>query len=443
LTAGIPAPIVPGLDKSSFRLGDRVVFAILFTLVVALYWPVATILPLHGDNFYVLAWANAMPLTAVAAVDPAIYPEWRPLAYLSVWLEHRLVGIDGVAVHYATNLAIWAVCALLVYRITFALSGSRAAAFCAALILIVDQRIESALTWIIGRQMLLACLFGLGAIYILLVRGRDRDLRRPEWIAIGALLLASALSKEYGLSFAIAIAAHGLWSRHRMQVAASTIAVVCYGALRIGLAAGAIGGPYCESMGLMFATDDRCVEPATATGIGQMAYNAAASFVGTLMPGLFSDNGAIEIAGDRVARTTIFLALVAIGYLRGSPQLIPLALLPLATGMMGFMSYRPRNQLTGLVGLAILGGVGLATILRPRFSSSRSRVVATVAVIAVLVVLVARGYDARANVRRAVIDARLQPPCDAGWLARDYSRSFARLLKAAYQIPDPHCVDTN
>jgi hypothetical protein len=434
--------IVRGLAQSSWHLSDRVVFAILFTFVVALYWPVLTILPLHGDNFYALAWANAMPLTAVAAVDPAIYPEWRPLAYLSVWLEHRLVGIDGVAVHYAINLALWTSCAFLVYRITLAFSGSQAGAFCAALILLVDQRVESALTWIIERQMLLACLFGLGALYVLLVRGRDRAVTRREWGAIGGLLLASALSKEHGLAFAIAIGGHGLWSRHRMQIASAATAVVIYGALRIGLAAGAIGGPYCESMGFMFGADDRCVDPATATGISQMAYNAAASFVGTLMPGLFSDNGAIEIAGDRVARKTILLGLVAIGYLRGSPQLIPLAILPLATGLLGFMSYRPRNQLTGLVGLAILGGVGLATILRQRSSSSRSRIVARVAVISVLVVLAARGYDARANVRRTVADGREQAPCEAGWLDRDYNRSFARLVKAAYKIPDPYCVDT-
>ena len=82
----------------------------------------------------------------------------------------------------------------------------------------------SSLVLIEERQSSLACLFGLAAWLTIARAGNDR-LTPAASAGVSLLLLASILSKEYGLAFAGATAAYAIGERRRNLAAAAVAAV--------------------------------------------------------------------------------------------------------------------------------------------------------------------------------------------------------------------------
>jgi hypothetical protein len=162
-----------------------------------LYWPVFSLRPFEEDNVYVLAWADATPAARVLAVDPYYYPEWRPAPYATIWLEQRLAA-GRVWPHIVINVGFWIACAVVALRLTARFVRLPVAAIAAALLVLTDPRATWTLATIVDRQASMACLFGLIALSMLLGHESGRGLRTQ--LAAGALLLMSALSKEYGLA---------------------------------------------------------------------------------------------------------------------------------------------------------------------------------------------------------------------------------------------------
>jgi hypothetical protein len=146
--------------------GLRHVAVLVALLVIGalVYAPVFHLLPLGEDNFYVLGWADGASGRTLLTVDPSIYPEWRPLAYLTVWLQYQWVGIERFTDYYAVDIALWVAAAWLVYRIVEGLASSTVAGTAAALFVLVDSRAVAPVAWIVGRQGSLACVFGLFAV---------------------------------------------------------------------------------------------------------------------------------------------------------------------------------------------------------------------------------------------------------------------------------------
>ena len=283
---------------------------------LALYGPVLAIRPLRGDNLYVLAWVDAASFADLWRLDPAIYPEWRPLAYQAVWLEHYVVGLRAVAIHHGVNLALWIGCAWLVYRIVVRLSDSPLAGTLAALILVTDERATPLMTWIVDRQGSMACLFGLLALDVM-VRTRDRALNRFEGMAVWLCLLCSALSKEYGLAFTAAFLAFSAW-RRSPDVVWPAAAAAAYLTLRVGLAGGALG-TYCEDMGFGVEESMHCIDLSAAASWRQMAYNLTATAIGIPLHGVFDESGRLAPEYPRLLTTVV----VAVGAMVGDTARAP------------------------------------------------------------------------------------------------------------------------
>jgi len=410
---------------------DSGVALVLAGIAVVLFAPVLSIRPLETDNVYALAWVHSAPLTAVIVGDAAILPEWRPLPYATVWLTHRLLGLDGAAVHFAVNLLVWIACAWLVYRLVRDATDSAAAGFVAGVFLLSDTRVSWTLTAIIDRQMSLACVFGLLAWWLVV-----RSSHRPSGgrlASIAILLVASALSKEFGLAFAVAVLVAGVGQRRFAYAAASAIAI--YAALRL-CAVGLNTGGFCENQYLFFALRPVCMT-VSAESFTQAAYNVGATLINFIVQGLLSDLGRPVLAQRRVLISVCALAAVTLALVRGDRRVRPLVWIPIATAALNFLLYRDRNQLAGACAVAILAGVGLAagsTMVRKPATR-----IAAAAVIAALLLLQA------AHTRRVVADVAADvnnnEPCDTEHFDRPFVREFIVIVKTHFGLDDPRCLN--
>ena len=412
------------------RLPPLAIAALLVGAGVALYWPVFHLTPFEEDNVYALAWAASTPAVQVPAVDPFYYPEWRPLAYATVWIEQRL-GVP-MAFHFGVNLALWIACAWLAHRIVRRLVDSEAAALLASLLVLTDPRATWTLVAIIERQTSLACVFGLSAVLVALPI--ERRLSPLRQVGLGVLLITSILSKEYGAAFALAFVAYG-WLQGRRDLWLPALgAATGYVTLRL-IIAGAIVQPYCEEMYLFGTARDVCLDVTQPASFAQLTYNAAATLVNLPLLGLLSGSGAPIFAESRLVTGVVFTALAMLACSKGPRLSAMIAIMVIANAALSVMIYRDRNQLVGACALAMLAGMGL-----PLANSILSNRVARLALAAVIVALIgAQAALARALVvERGAIAAQIDP-CRLEIMERDFVPPYVARLTAQYRPASPHC----
>jgi hypothetical protein len=388
------------------------------------------LIPFEEDNVYVLAWSAATPAARVLAVDPHYYPEWRPLAYATVWAEQQAGA--PIAWHFGVNLALWTACAWLVYRITRQLADSDTAGLLAGLLVLTDPRATWTLVAIVERQTSIACLLGLCAVWLTMPRtGRISGARQA---AIAALLVASMLGKEYGAAFTVAIAAAGLPQRRRDLWLPAAGAAVVYLAVRM-LVVGAVTQPYCEEMYFFGTARDVCVDILSPATYPQLAYNAAATLTNLPLLGLLSGTGQPIFAESRLLTGVLFSALAIVALIKGPRTTRMILLIATANGVLSVMIYRDRNQLAGACALAILAGVGL----RPVFDALSPRVLRTGLIATIVALIAAQAVLARALVvERGAIAAQIEP-CGLEIMNRAFVPPFVASLKRAYGLDDPDC----
>ena len=416
-------------------------FGALFALTYFVYGRVLEIRPLSGDNLYILAWADRAPATALFAGDPDFYPEWRPLPYSTVWLQYRWSNLHHVEIYYLINLLLWSACGWLVYRVVVRLGHSAAGGLLAAGILITDSQPVFAVSWIIERQSSMACIFGLLAMLIVL-KPRERPLTRAEWGGASLLLLAAALSKEYGLAFAGAVAVFAIGEQRdrnlggRRTAATAIAAVVVYIALRAGFAPGAMT-PLCEEMGYFFRLRRVCYQPLDATGISQVIYNIVSAGTDSVLHGLFTGDGQIRVAPSLLSFSVVWLALALIGWAKGDRQTRLTVLLLGFNAVLNFMLYRERNHLIGLCAFAVAAGVGMSIGSRMLRTRRWALVVAALVLPGLLV-----GQTIRTSrVVSSVVDQELhKDPCESLTDIPHLDAEFVRRVKDKYDMTNPDCV---
>jgi hypothetical protein len=412
------------------RLPSWAVAVLLITAGVALYWPVFHLVPFEEDNVYALAWAASTPAARVLAVDPFYYPEWRPLAYATVWIEQRL-GVP-IAVHFAINLGLWIACAWLAYRIARQLADSAIAGGLAAALVLSDPRATWTLVAIIERQTSLACVFGLSAI--LLTLPLERRLTGIRQAGLTALLTASILSKEYGAAFALTLAGYGVIRRRGDLLKPALAAAAGYVAIRL-LVVGAIVQPYCEEMYLFGTARDVCIEVTQPASFPQLAYNAAATLVNLPLLGLLSGTGAPIFAESRLVTGVVLTALALVAVAKGPRTAWMLALTVAANALLSVMIYRDRNQLVGACAMAILAGLGWPIVMRmwPNRLARVAMAAALITLIAVQAVL-----SRALVVERAALAGQIDP-CGLEIMERDFVPAYAARLKSAYRTNQAGC----
>ena len=411
---------------------------VLLLLAYFVYGRVFEIRPFSGDNLRILFWADGAPASALLRGNPAVYPEWRPLAYTTVWLQYRWSQIGHLDVYYVVNLLVWTGCAWLVYHIVNRLAHSSAPALVAAAVVVTDQRAEVAVIGFLARASSMACLFGLIAL-LLVISARDQRLTRLKWIGLSLLLLASGLSKEYGLAFTGAVAVSALVERRRDIATAAVAAGVAYALLRIEFAGGATAR-YCEEMGYFFTLRDVCFDGVHAAVVKQATYNVVATGVGSILPGVFSTEGQVAIAPRWVAKSVVWLAVMAFGWWKGPTPTRMTLLVVVFNAALSFMLYRDRNHLVALCAFGIAVGVGLAAANAAAQTSARSRLIRGTAAALLLVLLAAQAIATRKIIAAEVADSVRLDPCEALADSRPLDPAFVRRIKAAYGMQNPDCA---
>ena len=405
----------------------------LCVVAAVLYGSVPGTIPFEEDNVHVLSWAASTPAARIVSGDPHYYPEWRPLAYATIWFQQRITG-DRIPPQFVVNLAIWIACAWLVFRITNQATGSVTGAACAAVLLLADPRATWVIVTIVDRQNSLACLFGLLATLVIVRRDASPLSVLDQGLAT-LLLLAAVLSKEYGGAFLLGIGAYGLVLRRRDLVGPATMAAVTYMTGR-AVFVGLTTQPYCESMYFFNTARDVCLQPSDPASYPQMAYNALSTLVNLPLLGLLSPTGEPNIAESRLFTGVVTTLLSGVALARGPRSTRVLAAIVIANAAVSVPLYRERNQVAGACALAVLTGIGIdyaaawfATGVR------RSAGVAIIAAVIATQALLARALV----VERTQLAAAIEP-CDLEIMDRPFVPPYVATLKQRYGRPDPYCT---
>jgi hypothetical protein len=387
--------------------------------------------PTEGDNLYILSWLDHAPATSLLRVDPVIYPEWRPVAYQALWLQYRWQGIDHVWLYYLVNLGLWTLAAWILYLVVVRLAHSRLAALVAAAFFLTDLRATWTLTWIVGRQNVLACLFGLVAVWIV-VRAGERRLSRAEQAGLLVCLLASALGKEYGLAVAAALAVYGFSERRRDLAAMAVTALGAYVAIRVVFAGGAVL-PRCGPAG------GGCEATADAPSLPGAVYHVVTTAIGIVYPGLFDNNGDVGIARFRIIESALWLAVAVAGFRRGPKPARLAALVIAASALVSFWTYLSRDHLVGLIGFRMLIGLGLPVAYAALTRRLPARLVQAGGAVVLLVLLAAQVHRTRLAVAGEVDPTFTADPCIGLMHPELYDPAMIRRIKHQYGLSNPDC----
>jgi len=144
-------------------------------------------------------WTGAGPSDAA---DPGLY---RPLTVFTYALNYRASGLSAAAFH-ATNVALHAATALVLFLFAGELLGSAAAAFAAASIFAVHPIHVEAVAGIVGRAEILVALFALAALWV----GRKPSVAAAA--GAGLLYLLALFSKESAVTLPLLFGLYD-WTR--------------------------------------------------------------------------------------------------------------------------------------------------------------------------------------------------------------------------------------
>ena len=395
---------------------------------------------------------------------------WRPLTYSTLWAQYELGGLD-IGAFVSFNVLLWVACASLVYTLVYFHTRLIWAAAPAALVMLTDDRVFSALVWFIERQSLLASIFGLLAMLIAYRLTQQERPFRGALAVVGLLLLAAAMSKEFGLAFAFGVATIGMLhsSRRRELVGVGVGALVVYGLLR-GLAGGLNFGSgaetnrgfsdtesdlgLCEVMGWGANPREVCYgELGLIEQLGQYAWNMGASFVGIFFSPLIHGNGYL-LAPDVLGTTLggpdwyagfairdlivpcIVTGLAVVAFWKRPKVALPFLAVIVANAVLDFQYYRPRNVVVGMVALHVAAGIGIPPtfeIIKRYLRVRRVRVVAaTVVVLGLAAILTSQATDLSEQLEGAHTGYGERDPCDA---ADQYGSEMPNRLKEKYGLP--------
>ncbi len=412
--------------------------------------------PYNHDNIWGLS-LGAHPIGSFFTDPPGgIY---RPLGYVTLWAQYQIGGLDPSA-YFAVNIALWAACGCVVYALGYGLGRSQLAAGVVAGVMLLDDRGMAAIVWIPERATTLACVLGGIALLLAYRLPRGGTSRVAALAGIAALLLGAALSKEYGVAFALSTATVGLVARPRdraVLAAVALAALTAYAAMRTLLpedtayaASGVVGqsgrSPVdtCEYIGFLGHGENVCYGDLDIVDrLLRWGWNVGATLVSTFLPPLINGQGMLllpdVLAGplgeaDTYAGFSIpslivplLVSVCAFVGLRRYPRaVLPLFVLIVANTGLNFLLVRDRNQVVGLIGLYAAAAVGLPAVASKSLAGARAFARRARSV---------GGARARAALPLAALAV---VAVAIGWRAADFHDAVAG-AKGSYEDRDP-CV---
>lgn len=415
------------------RLQPLLIFAAILAVAVAIHWPALRYArPFCCDNIAILEWADAASMPDALIGNERFPLEWRPLPHLLVLAEYRLWGVTPLWPYLLLNLFVWSACVALVFALARRLTGSALGAAVATAFLLTAGQTSAISEFLMETQTAFACLFGLAAVSLAL---REGPSSRRTTATIAALLFAACLGKEYGLAFAAGLAVWAGLQQRRSLALGSAAALALYLVLRATLTVSGLG---CEEHAFFGSYRIVCLDRFDAAALTQATYNAGASLLQTLIPGLLGDDGLVGIAPLRLVQAAFWLVFMALG-VRRAPWVTLAVLVILANAALQAPLYRSRNTIVGLTMVALLVGSGF-TVLLARLRSLPWATPARLLPAVVLAALAVRAVITSGNVSLNARHTGIQDPCVTVHQPFPVDAGFVRRLKTAYGLPDPDCA---
>lgn len=195
--------------------------ALLVAIAVTAYLPILGCGWVWDDDFYVTDNPTLRDGAGLVRIwtDPSANPQYYPMTFTSLWLQHRFWGLLPLPYHLA-NVLLHAVSAVLLWRLLLYLSVP--GAWLAAAVFALHPVHVETVAWVTERKNTLSGAFYLASALVLLRRfgvggGREApggDSRVP-WLG-GLLYLAALLSKTVTASLPVALALVLWWKRGRV-----------------------------------------------------------------------------------------------------------------------------------------------------------------------------------------------------------------------------------
>jgi tetratricopeptide (TPR) repeat protein len=193
--------------------------AALVAAVAAAYAPVVECGFVWDDDRHVTANETLRSAAGLARIWLSLgaTPQYYPMVHTSFWLEYRLWGLEPAGYH-VVNVALHALCALLVWRVLLRYPLPPAAAFVAAGVFALHPVHVESVAWISERKNVLSAAFTLGSLLAYLhFLGSERAGPRPRrrlYALSCALYLGALASKTVACTLAPALLLL-VWGRRR------------------------------------------------------------------------------------------------------------------------------------------------------------------------------------------------------------------------------------
>ena len=166
--------------------------------------------------------------------------------------------------------------------------------------------------------------------------------------------------------------------------------------------------PYCEQHGYFFERRDVCFDRLDAATSTQAVYNIVATALGSLLPGLFSEDGVISISLRWLMASMLLLPIAVLGWAKG-PKAVRIGVLVIAFNtILSVMLYRSRNHAVSLCAVSIAVGVGLPGVRTLLRRVAPSPLVGAMAIVLLLSILSARTVVTR-NALAHIVETSSRP----------------------------------
>jgi hypothetical protein len=293
---------------------------------------------------------------------PGHFVTYRPMVATLLRLEYLVFGFNPPA-FFTVNLVLLGLVALLIYDLIYRKTGVVLPALLGTAFFVTDWQIVQTL-YVIGEvQVTLAGIFGLWALWLVWFGKRDGKYK-PAIVFL--LLLASALSKEFGLAFALAVFVDALLKRGdrwKTFAAISVGAVLAFVVLRLLVVPGSPSGKEYSSIPNM---------------LKWFSVNAGSGFLFTFVnlfrPASDGDLPAMKYLhyppGEAVLVTVFQIIPVILLFILGLKDkddrkvTLPLFALLLGNSLLFFWNYAFRFHFLGKVGMYAIAGFGISYLYK-------------------------------------------------------------------------------
>jgi tetratricopeptide (TPR) repeat protein len=318
---------------------------------------------------------------------------WHPLTWLSHMLDVTAFGL-APAGHHATNVALHALNAALVFLVLRVLTGRSGRSFVVAAVFAVHPVQVESVAWVAERKNLLSTSFGLLALGA--YAGWVRHGGALRWAALAAAFLASLLSKAMLVTLPFALLLLDVWplARHRttrvwrlvleklpLLALSAAVSAIAY---RVQSSAGAVPAEFVLPLRLAYAP---------IAYVRHLAHLFWPAQLGVLYPHpLLAENAELALGNAAAAAVALALltALAALVARRGQPAALVGWLFFLGTLVpvigvvqVGNQALADRYAYVPLIGLLVALVWSVADALAATLSEPRRRLVAALLAAAV------------------------------------------------------------